>query len=254
MQPVLLYQWKLELYGCPKIQHLLDVEHFSSFDVESFPVLGLECGQGQRFWSELLQVCDEGRVRGVLDGCHAGGAGCGDVLLAVVDEEDIGGREAESFGGVGVDGRIGLGDAEAVREGVVREAFEPGKAGADAGFHCVAEVGEDSGGDLGAVELLGPADHGEIGLSPELGVGLDEGVELGRGERVMEVPGDVLPVGDAGERTAIVVVAVLPVDALEGLFLDAEDADHLPAGGWIGRSAENHAVVEQDSLDVGHGV
>ena len=105
---------------------------------------------------------------------HASGLGGGDVFFAVVDEEDFGGGNGQAFGGVLVDGRVGFGDAEAVREGVMSEVVEPGEMGEDAGFHFVADVGENSGLDAGALEGGGPVDHGLVGLGPEGGVGGDE--------------------------------------------------------------------------------
>ncbi len=51
----------------------------------------------------------EGGVVGVLDGLHACGEGGFDVVGAVVDEEDLSGRNAEAFGGMVVDGGFGFG-------------------------------------------------------------------------------------------------------------------------------------------------
>ena len=101
----------------------------------------------------------------VLDGLHAGAMGGVDVLLAVVDEEDVGGWGVEAFGGVGVDGGFGLGDVEGVGPGVVVEVVEPVESRDDAGRHRVADVGEDAGADAGALETLRPLDHGEVELA-----------------------------------------------------------------------------------------
>ena len=109
-----------------------------------------------------------------MDGGHAGGAGGGDVFFAIIEEEDFGGWGGEAFGGVVVDGEVGFGHAEAVREGEVVEVLEPGEAGEDASLHLVADVGENSGFDVGALEGGGPVDHGLVGLGPEDVVGGDE--------------------------------------------------------------------------------
>jgi len=121
---------------------------------------------------------DELFVAGVLDSIHAGGFGGGDVLFAVVDEENAVVGDGEAGGGVVVDGRVRLGDAEAVGEGVVGEVLEPVEAAQDAGFHGVAEVGEDAGFYAGAMQLGGPVDHGLVGLGPEGVVGGEEIFEL----------------------------------------------------------------------------
>ena len=104
----------------------------------------------------------EGGVSGVLDGLHADGEGGFDVFGSVVDEEDVGGWGAETFGGVEVDGGFGLGEIEGVGPGVVVEGVDPGVAGAEACLHGVGHVGEDAGADAGALEALGPVEHGGI--------------------------------------------------------------------------------------------
>ncbi len=82
---------------------------------------------------------------------------------------------AEAFGGVVVDFGLGLGEVEGVGPGVVVEGFDPGVTGAETGFHGVGHVGEDAGAHAGALEALGPVDHGGVELGPEVGVGVDEG-------------------------------------------------------------------------------
>jgi len=54
---------------------------------------------------------------------------------------------------------------------VVGEVLEPRETGQDAEFHLVAEIGEDAGFDVGALEGGGPVDHGLVGLGPEAVVG-----------------------------------------------------------------------------------
>ena len=115
----------------------------------------------------------EGWVSGVLDGLHAGGEGSGDVLGSVVEEEDVFGRGLEALGGVVVDLRFGLGEIDGMGPGVVIEGFDPSVAGAKACFHGVGHVGEDAGGDAGALELGDPGEHGWVEGGPEVGVGGD---------------------------------------------------------------------------------
>ena len=181
---------------------------------------------------------------GVLDGGHAGGAGGEYVFFAVVEEEDGGGWRGEAFGGVVVDGQIGFGDAEAVREGVMVEVLEPGEVGEDSSLHLVAEVGEDAGFDVGALEGGGPVDHGLVGLGPEGGVGGDELAELAGVDGFAEVFGYGLPVGDGVEGAAVVVEAVVPVGGVEELFVGGEDLFEAGPGGGVGWAGEDHAVVE----------
>ena len=115
----------------------------------------------------------EGWVSGVLDGLHAGGEGGGDVLGSVVEEEDVFGRGLKALDGVQVDLGLGLGEIDGVGPGVVVEGFDPGMAGAEASFHSVGHVGEDAGGDAGALELSDPGEHGWVKGGPVFGVGGD---------------------------------------------------------------------------------
>ena len=117
----------------------------------------------------------EGGVVAVLDGLHAGGDSCDDVFWLVVDEENVGVWGAKAFGSVVVDFGLGLGEVEGVRPCVVVEGFDPMVSGAETGFHGVGHVGEDAGADAGSLETLSPVDHGDVELSPEVGVGVDEG-------------------------------------------------------------------------------
>ena len=164
----------------------------------------------------------------------------------------MGGGGVEALGCVEVDGGVGFGYAEAVGEGVVSERGEPGEVGADAGLHLVAYVGEDAGLDAGSLEAGGPVDHGLIGLGPEGVVGVDECGETGGVERAVQIGGYLTPVSDAAECAAIVGVAVLPIGGLEAGLVDVEDLLHPGARGWIGRSGEDQAVVEEDCVDGEH--
>jgi len=148
-----------------------------------------------------------------------------------------------------VDGGVGLGDAEAVGEGVVGEVLEPVEAAQDAGLHSVAEVGEDTGFDAGVAELGGPVDHGLVGLGPEGVVGGEEIFELCGIEGLMEVVGDGVPVGVAVEDAVIVGVAVVPIGGVEGVFVGGEDLFHALPGCGVGWAAEDLAVVEEDGVD-----
>jgi hypothetical protein len=194
----------------------------------------------------------EGGVVGVLDGLHADGECGGYVFGAVVDEEDVGGRSGEAFGGVEVDSGFGLGEVEGVRPGVMVEGFYPGMAGAEAGFHGIGHVGEDSGADAGALEALDPIEHGRIDEAPEVGVGVDEGGELVGGEDDLCAFGDFVPEGVAFEVAAVVCVAVGPVFAVEEVFGEAGDGAHALPGCGVGWGGEDHTVVEEDGLNWCH--
>ena len=194
----------------------------------------------------------EGEVVGVLDGLHANGEGCGDVFGAVVDEEDVFGRGGEAFGCVAIDFGFGFGEVEGVGPGVVVEGFYPGVAGAEACFHCVGHVGEDAGADAGVLETLDPVEHGRVDEAPEVGVGVDEGGELSRREDDLCAFRDFVPEGVAFEITAVVVVTVRPVFAVEDFFGETGDVAHLLPGCGVGWGGENHSVVEEDSLNWSH--
>lgn len=196
-----------------------------------------------------LHGLEKAGVVGVLDGLHAGLAGGLDVVGAVVEKEDVPGTDAEAFGGVDVDDGVGFGGAEAVGEGVVMKIMHPGKAVEDAGFHGIAEVGKDAGADPGGLELGGPVDHGLVGLGPEGDVGVEEVVQVGWSEGMIEFGGDLAPVGGAGEGAAVVVVAGSPVGFVEGGVGGGEDALHGGPGSGVGGAGEHQAVVEEDGVD-----
>ena len=84
----------------------------------------------------------------------------------------------ERFGGVAVDVGLGLGQVEGVGPGASVEVGQPSEAGDETFCHGVADIGEDAGGDAGALEVLRPGQHGEVDLAPEVEVGGDEGLDL----------------------------------------------------------------------------
>ena len=182
----------------------------------------------------------------VLDGLHAGGAGCGDVLFAVVDEEDVGGWGSESFSGVAVDLEFGLSESERVRPGMVIEGFDPGVTSAETCLHGVGHVGEDAGADAGAMQTLHPIDHGRIELAPEVDVGFDEVGELGRCKDDAGATGNLVPESLPFELSAIVGVAVSPVLAVKDVFGETGEGAHVLPGCGVRRGGEDHAVVEED--------
>jgi len=200
----------------------------------------------------VVHLREEGRVGAVLDGLHAGVVGGFDVFELVVEEEDVEGRLREALGGVAVDGGVGLGGGEPVGPGEVVEVPQPGVFAEDAGLHLVADVGEDAGGDAGAMEGLGPLGHGEVEVGPEVGVGIVEAREDrvgGQGEAGLG--GDHGPVGLAGEVTAVVGVAMGPIAAVEVFVVEVGEALEAGPGGGVGRAGEDHAVVEEDGADGG---
>ena len=134
---------------------------------------------------------------------------------------------------------------------MVVEGFDPGVAGAEAGFHGVGHVGEDAGADAGALERWTQSSMGGLRWT-RVGVGGDEGGELVGGEDDAGACGDFVPVGFAGEVAAVVGVAVGPVFAVEDVFGEAGDGAHPLPGGGVGWGGEDHAVVEEDCLDWSH--
>ncbi len=122
-------------------------------------------------------------------------------------------------------------------------------AGEDTCGHGIANVGEDAGADASVLEGLRPVDHGEIELAPEIGVGVDEGVDLVRGELEAGVAADVGPVGEGGEVATVVGVAVSPVAGVKLLLVEVGDGAHVSPCDGVGWAGEDHAVVKEDSLD-----
>ena len=158
----------------------------------------------------------------------------------------------ERFGGVAVDGGFGLGEVEGVGPSTSVEVGKPIEAGDEAFGHGVADIGEDAGGDAGALEVLRPGQHGEVDLAPEVEVCGDEGLNLVQGQDETGVVAYVMPVGLAGEVAAIVGVAVGPVAAVEGFFVEAGDGSHAGPGCGVGRAGQDHTVVEENCFDLHH--
>jgi len=157
-------------------------------------------------------------VGGVLDRLQSGGDGTLHILLAVVDEEDAGGGAAEALDGALVDGGGGLDDAVLVRPCAVSEVRYPGMLVAQAGFHGVANVGEDAGADAALLQAVGPLHHGAVDLSPDLHVCGAQGVKFGCVQRKHGLLCDELPVGFAGQFATVIFVAVQPVAVVEAFF------------------------------------
>jgi hypothetical protein len=200
----------------------------------------------------VVHLLLEGVMRRVQDGLHADGESGFDVFSAVVDKEDVFGWGVEAFCGVEVDGGLGFGEVEGVRPGVVVEGFDPVVAGAEAGLHGVGHIGENAGGDAGALQVLGPVEHGEIEGGPEVGVGGDEIGELGGREDDSGSGGGFVPVGLGGEVAPVVGVTVGPVFAVDEVFIEAGDGADAGPGGGVGCRGEDHAVVEEDCFYRSH--
>ncbi len=186
---------------------------------------------------------------GVLNGLQANRFGGLDIVVAVVEEEYARGLHAERGNGVPVDGGVGFGDAETVRKGEVVEAGEPGAVPEHAGFHGIAEVGEDARAHPGGLERGGPVDHGLVRLRPERGIGVDEGLpEFGR-EGMSQLAGNGAPVAVRVEGAAVIVVARTPVGGVKGVFFGPEQGLYPLPGGRMRRSGEDETVVEEHGLD-----
>lgn len=189
---------------------------------------------------------------GVLDGMQTNAPGGLDVLDAIVNEERGFCRVADAVDRVMVDALVRLGNPEAVREGVVLESREPGEAFDNSAFHGVADVGEDSGGDAGALQSDCPIDHRLIRLRPEIDVGCEELREFAVAGRVAELRADDSPELDATEGTEVVVVPVAPVGDLECSVRRVEDCLHAAMGEEIWRAAEDEAIVEENRTNRRH--
>lgn len=155
-------------------------------------------------------------VIAVLNGLHSDGVGGFDVLDAVVEEEDVGWRSVEALRGVVVDGVLGLGEVERVGPGVMIEVLNPGVLGSEAGLHGVGHVGEDADTNAGALQVACPVEHRWVEGAPVVGVGGDEGGELGGRQGDAGVGGYGVPVGFGFEVSAIVGVTMCPVLVVEG--------------------------------------
>lgn len=132
---------------------------------------------------------------------------------------------------------------------MVVEVRDPGEGLYDAHFHRVGHVGEYPGLDPRALQAGSPVDHLLVRLRPEADICCDQFGQSLRAERLMQVVGDDLPVGPAGQCAAIVVVAMAPVGLMEGRFVGGEDALQALPGGWVRGAGENHSEVEEDGVD-----
>jgi hypothetical protein len=194
------------------------------------------------------------RMPQVLNSNHSSFARGENVFFTVVDKEDVAGIFAQAFCGMVIDGKIGLGEAEPVGEGVVVEALEPVKAGQDAGFDRIADVGKDSGLVASVLELGCPLYHVEVELGPNLDIGCEHGGEDGRIERAVEIAGNRSPIGGCVESSAVIRVAMTPVGYIEVCLIDLQEGLHAFPGVGIGRPRENEAVVEENCVDDRHSV
>ena len=77
-----------------------------------------------------------------------------DVFGAVVEEEDLGGRNAGDLFEHAVEGGIGFHGPMFEGEDVVLEAFEEGVVGADVPDGEVVGIGEDGGGAVGGLDAI----------------------------------------------------------------------------------------------------
>ncbi len=64
----------------------------------------------------------------------------------------------------------------------------------------------------------------------------------------------MVPVVDASQFASVVGVPKAPVTVLEGFLIEAGDLTDALPGGWVGRSGENHAEVEENCLNRIHGL
>jgi len=174
--------------------------------------------------------------------------GGADVFDSVVDEKSFAGADAELVAGEVVDGGVRLGDAEFAGPGELVEAGEPREFLAHGAEDFGPHVGEDSGEDAVVLQGGGPGKHGLVEIaSPHEDVVFDECVDFAGGEREAGVAAEFGPVTAAVEEAEIVVVAVTPVEALEGVAIEAGAGEEAAVGGGIG-GAQDLAVVEDDSL------
>ena len=95
------------------------------------------------------------------------------------------------------------------------------------------------------MERLGPGEHGLVEGGPHEHVVFDEGVNEGGREVKAGVAGESFPEGAAVDTAEVVVAAVAPVEALEGVAVETGEGDEAGVGGAI-LGAEDLAVVEDD--------
>ena len=192
------------------------------------------------------ELVDSAKVNGV----EAEVFGGLNVDETVVDEESFIGADAELVAGPREDGGVGLGDAEFAGIGLVGEVGEPGEFLAHVAEDLGDHVGENGGEDAGPLQGRGPGEHALVDANPEEDVVFDEGGDLGGGEGEAGVAGEFFPVCGSVEVAEVVVVAIAPVEALEGVVVEAGDVEVAAMGGEVG-GAEDLTVVEDDGAD-GH--
>ncbi len=163
------------------------------------------------------------------------------------------GADAELIAGEGVDGGVGLGDAEVAGPGELVEVGEPGEFLEHGAEHVGTHVGEDGGEETGVLEGGGPGEHGRVEGDPHEDVVGDEVVDLRGGEGAAGVAGEFGPVAGAVEVAEVVVAAIAPVEALEGVAVEAGEGDEALVGGAV-LGAEDFTVVEDDGAVIKDGI
>jgi len=172
------------------------------------------------------EVLAELRNVAELDRVQTNVFGATDIREFVVEEEGLVGLDAQGVAGKGVDGGVGLGDAEFAGPGEVVEVGEPGEFLAHGAQDVGAHVGKDGGEEAGVLECGGPGEHGldEV-AGPHEDVIFDESFDLRGGEVETSVAREFSPVAWAVEDAEVVVVAVAPVEALEGVVVEAGERE-----------------------------
>ena len=99
-----------------------------------------------------------------------------------------------------------------------------------------------------SLESGGPGKHGRVEGGPHADVGVDEFVDLRGSEGAAGVAREFGPVRGAVEMAEVVVAAVAPVEALEGVAIDAGEGEEALVGGAV-LGAEDFTVVEDDGAD-----
>ena len=201
----------------------------------------LEQAAGREVGAELRDGAE-------LDGMEAELFSSADVLQPVVDEEGFVGADAEVVAGPDVDGGVRLGDAELTGKRLVGELSEPREFLAHVAEHLGAHVGEDGSQKAGFLEGGDPSEHALIDGDPHEDVVFDEGTDLVRREGEAGVAGEIGPPGGAVDVAEIVVATVAPVEALEGVVVEAGEVEKAAVGGRV-RHAEDLAIVEDDGAN-----
>jgi len=174
-----------------------------------------------------------------------------DVFLFVVDEESFAERDAEFFAGEDVDGGVGLGDAELAGPGELVEMGEPGEFLAHGAEDVGTHVGEDGGEEARVLESGGPGEHGLVQMAgPHEDIVFDQSGDCVGGEGEAGVAREFGPVAWAVEEAEVVIAAVAPVEALEGVVVEAGEGEEAAARSGLG-GTEDLAVVEDDCFDGG---